>query len=179
MPKNILFVILAAVLFIGPTSLEAATDTKDTVATATQPKEDVNAVKPGSRLDKVSREDLLKKINGILSHNPKILESLSEIQKEAKDNKTVFKINGKEIDSFSKDELIAVLKKINPVLLKIRLDRIQKQTEQIARQQQQNVQVQKMAQRQSQMKPPVVYTPPAKQPAPYRPPSAPPAPPKR
>ncbi len=177
MLNRILVTILAVMFFISQPFAEAATETKSPVAAGKQLKAEVNAPKSDNPLDKVSREDVLGKVNGILSHNPKVLESLSEIQKEVKGKKTVFKIGGKEMESLSKDELIAVLKKINPVLLKVQQERLKKQNEQIMRQHQQNMQIQNTAQQQSRMKPPVVYTPPAKQPTPptpYRPPAGPP-----
>ena len=182
MLKNILYMVLAVMLFVSQAFAEEITKTKDSAAAVKQSKESINTGKPDNPLDKVSRKDILNKINGILSHHQKILESLPEIQKEVKGEKTVFKVAGKDIDSFSKDELIVVLKKINPALLKIQQERLRKQTEQMAQQQQQNMQNQSMAQQQSQMKPPTVYTPPAKQPSPptpYKPPATPPSPPRR
>ena len=181
MPKKITLVILAVAFFISQPFAEAATKTKVSAPTVKGSKKDANAEKSANPLDKFSREDVLDRVNGILSHNPQILEALPEIQKEAKGKATVFKINGKEMGSLSKDELIAVLKKINPVLNKIQQERMKKQIEQLAQQNQQNMQIQRMAQQQSQVKPPSVYTPPAKQPTPptpYRPPVVSPAPPR-
>ncbi|MCX5680493.1 MAG: hypothetical protein NTZ95_07645 [Candidatus Omnitrophica bacterium] len=175
--KSILSVILVVMLFMGQTFAEAAAKAKDPSASGKQLKEDTKAGKLEDPLDKVSREDVLNKVNGILSHNSKILELLPEIQKEVKGKKTVFKTGGKEMEALSKDELIVILKKINPALLKIQQERMRKQGEQIARQHQQNMQIQRTAQQQSQVKAPTVYTPPAKQPSvptPYRPPAGPP-----
>lgn len=179
MGRYILFLIPAVMLFTGQmiTDADAAT-----AAAAKQQNVDAKASASGNPMDKVSREDVLDRVNGILSHNPQILEMLPEIKKEMKGKTTVFRTSGKEMESLSKDELIAVLKKINPALLKLQQERLKKQNEQMARQIQQNMQIQRMAQQQSQMKPPTVYTPPAKQPTPptpYRPPAAQPAPPRR
>ena len=182
MLKRIVPVILAAIFIMGQTSAEAAVKAKVPAAAEKQSKEDVKKQDIGNPLDKVSREDVLDRVNGILSHNPQILELLPEIQKEVKGKTTVFKIGGKEMGALSKDELIAVLKKINPALLKIQQERLKKQNEQMMRQHQQNMQIQRSAQQQSQVKPPSVHTPPAKQPTPptpYRPPAAQPAPPRR
>jgi len=172
MSKRVLLVILAVMMFAGQSFAETAVKAKEPAASG----------KPGNPMDKVSREDVLVRINGILSHNPQILELLPEIKKEEKGKTTVFSIGGKEMESLSKDELIVVLKKINPALYKIQQERTKKQIEQLARQNQQNMQIQRMAQQQSQVRQPSVYTPPAAQPNPpnpYRPPAAPPAPPRR
>ncbi|MEI6863099.1 MAG: hypothetical protein WCK38_01710 [Candidatus Omnitrophota bacterium] len=182
MTKNIVLMILAVMLFAGQPFAEAATKTKDQTVVGKQPKEGVAVGQSVNPLDKVSKEDVLDRVNGILLHNPQILEALPEIQKEVKGKETVFKVGGKEMTSLSKDELIVVLKKINPVLSKIQQERTKKQVEQLVRQNQQNMQIQRMVQQQSQTKPPSVFTPPAKQPTPptpYRPPAAQPAPPRR
>ena len=176
MAIRILTITLMAILLIGQTFAEAATKSKESAPAATQSKE------AGDPMDKVSREDVLDRVNGILSHNPQILEMLPEIQKEMKGDKAVFKIDGREMGALSKDELIAVLRKINPSLQKIQQERIKKQGEQIIRQQKQNDQLQRMIRQQGQMKSPTVYVPPANQPSnqqPYRPPAAQPAPSRR
>lgn len=166
-----IFTVYAPAVMAAEPKAPAATQQK-------MPAKNADTSAKGHPLDTASKEDILERVNGILSRNPQILEMVPDIKKETRGDAAVFKIGGKDMESMSKEELIGVLRKINPALLKIQQERLKKQNEQILRQHQQNMQIQAMAQQQSRMANQRVYTPPAKQPTPPTP-YKPPAPPRR
>lgn len=147
-----------------------------------------DTTKSENPLDKLSKEDILDRINGVLSRNPQILADIPAITKEKKGGLESFSIDGKPMESLSKEDLWGILTRgINPILQKIQQERLKKQNDQIRKMHEQNMAIQRMVQQQQQMKPPTVYTPPTANKAPtaytpptvFRPPAPQPAAPRR